>query len=168
MTQRRPPIPQHVKDLVWDRENGICQECGEPVEEREHAEYDHRPALSARQNRQEFPRSSPRHYVPNAHDPQWLRLLHGKKSGLPCHNKATFGDGVYRGDVSNAAKSKRIHKKWGAPKERTTSHGYALLKKADKPSESVRPKAKIRSRGFPQKSRKLRGRQSQDRPGGRA
>lgn len=155
--RRRPPTPQHVKDLVWDREKGFCEHCKQRVEERSHAEYEHRPALWLRARRMEFPPSSPRHYMPNANDPQHIQLLHGKKSGLPCHQLRTFGNGLDRGDVSNSARSKRILEKAFS---RTTAAGYSMLKSdREQPVAQERPKRKLQSRGFPPKgSRKIQSR----------
>lgn len=160
MTQRRPAIPQYIKDLVWDREDGICQACKDPIADRSHAEYDHRPALWVRDRRNEFPPTSPRHYVPNANDPAYIDLLHGKASGLKCHDLRTFGNGISRGDVKEAARSKRIIKKRQA---RTSKEGYALIARgeASPHTDEVSPrrrKRKLPSRPFPKGHRKLQGR----------
>lgn len=56
-----------------------------------------------------LPPHDPASYIPHANDPAKISLVHSKpKTGLDCHDVRTFGDGLNRGDVSNAAKTERV------------------------------------------------------------
>lgn len=87
----RPAIPPSIKDLVWHRSEGRCEECGEPILSRAHAEFDHRPALWARTRDASKSPRDPSAYTPHANDPAYIQVLHGRKSGIPCHRTRTSG-----------------------------------------------------------------------------
>lgn len=93
---------------MWAREKGVCQGCGGQIVERKFSIFDHRPALWARQRDETRPKSDPASYTPHANDPAYMVLLHNPQTTLfKCHDLRTFGDGIYRGDVTEAARLKR-------------------------------------------------------------
>jgi hypothetical protein len=143
----RPPIPARIKRLVWDRDRGHCTDCTGAIAKGDE-EYDHRPPLGLRLNDPEFPdEKDPRHYIPNANDPAFIFLKHGKKTVEDCHKKRTFGDGPQRGDVTEIARTKKglrkraekdkPRKRWGSRKIRSNpiipgSKKHYLAKKYSK------------------------------------
>lgn len=115
MSDRRPAISKAAKDIVWAREKGICQGCGKAIGERQFSVVDHRPALWSRQRDETRPKSDPASYTPHANDPAYMVLLHNPQTTLfKCHDLRTFGDGLYRGDVTEAARLKKRQEKEAA------------------------------------------------------
>jgi hypothetical protein len=161
--ERRPPIPESVKALVWDREGGVCQMCKAPVVDRSQCQFNHNPGLWVRRRNDNFKPSNPRHYIPNANDPNFIELVHSSQTSVEkCHNLQTFGNGVYRGDVTEAARTKRIIKKRAAEvaaKASNDNNGSARDERQQRPKMQSRPFAKQHrpmpgSRAHPSKQRK--------------
>lgn len=81
--RRRPSLPERVKRAVWERQRGICAECGKAIGSISFAEFDHRPPLWTRQRDDGT-------FEPPADDPDFLEALHGRKTLEACHSKRTF------------------------------------------------------------------------------
>lgn len=110
----RPPIPPSIRAVVWHRAGGHCAECGGKVLAGQGA-IDHRPALIMRGRVPGLKDTDPAAYIPHANDPDFLALVHDKRSGADCHDRRTFGDddkgGLRRGDLTENARSRDITEK---------------------------------------------------------
>jgi len=147
--QRRPPIPDSIKDLVWAREGGVCQICKAPIADRSQAQFDHRPPLSARPRNHQFKPTNPRHYIPHANADTYIELVHSAQtSAEKCHEQRTSGPlGMQmRGDTQNAARVKRIL-------DKQNGNGKAKPKMQSRPFDK-RKRPMPGSRAHPSKQRK--------------
>lgn len=149
----RPAISKTAREVVWHREKGICQGCGKPIgDEKYSGVINHAPALWSRQQDDSKPKSDPASYTPHANDPSYMTLLHNPQT-TPCkaHDLQTFGNGLYRGDVTEAARLKKALKKKTAREEAFRSR---LL--SPEPKEK---KAKVKAAKRPWPSRPFPKRQ---------
>lgn len=153
----RPPIPKPIAAVVWSRAQGHCERCKGRVMAG-HGEINHIPALAMRERVPGLADTDPAAYVPHANDINYMQLLHGEKSGLGCHKLRTFGDGLYRGDVTENARSREITAK-------ETEHHEAMRRKLLAPNEpeTEEPKSKwstgrkLQGRPFAKVKRPMRG-----------
>ena len=153
----RPPIPKPIAAVVWSRAQGHCAACKGRVIVGQ-GEIDHRPPLIMRQRVPGLPDTDPAAYIPHANEPDFLALVHGEKSGVGCHKLRTFGDGLYRGDVTENARSREITAK-------QTKHHEAMRRKLLAPNEpeTEQPKSKwstgrkLQGRPFAKVKRPMRG-----------
>jgi hypothetical protein len=124
----RPSTPEWLKALLWDRDKGICQMCGQPVEDRSQAQFNHQPPLWLRRRIFVWKETRPEHYIPNAHDPDHIFTVHSSAtSEEKCHDQQTHGNGLYRGDVKESARVKRIlDKRRNPPKKIAWAKGRKL------------------------------------------
>lgn len=110
----RPPIPPSIRAVVWSRAKGCCAECKSKVLAGQGA-VDHRPPLVMRGRVPGLSDTNPAAYIPHANDPDYLALVHDKRSGHKCHDNRTFGDddkgGLRRGDLTENARSREITEK---------------------------------------------------------
>jgi len=146
----RPPIPPSIRAVVWHRAGGHCAECGGKVLAGQGA-IDHRPALTMRGRVADLKDTDPAAYIPHANDPDFLALVHDKRSGADCHDRRTFGDddkgGLRRGDLTESARSREITEKQ-AEFRRTMLAKKGVEPDGTEPEPEIKPKRKIQGRGL--------------------
>jgi hypothetical protein len=154
VSDRRPAISKTAKEVVWQREAGVCQGCHEPIAPG-FAVVNHAPPLWVRKRDETKPKSDPASYTPHANDPAYMTLLHNPQTtACKAHDKQTFGNGVYRGDVTEAARTKRILKKRA---KEAAFRAQMLSNSESRPASRPKPK-----RQWP-KGRKMQSRPFQKR-----
>ena len=143
MGDRRPAISKTARDVVWHREEGVCQGCGEQIGDPKLAVINHAPPLWVRQRDETKPKSDPTSYRPHANDPAYMTLLHNPQT-TPCkaHDLQTFGDGLYRGDVTEAARLKRRQKREKKEREEAEFRAKILANSESEPASRPRFKKK--------------------------
>jgi len=154
---RRPAISKTAREVVWHRESGVCQGCREQIGDIKFAIINHAPALWVRARDESKPKSDPTSYTPHANDPAYMTLLHNPQT-TPCnaHDLQTFGNGLYRGDVTEAARLKKRAKK-EATKQQKEFCSKVLSTSKVSPTVAKKMKRKWPSRPFPKRLKPMKG-----------
>lgn len=154
MSDRRPAISKTAREVVWHREKGVCQGCGQAIEDGQYI-INHAPPLWVRQRDEAKPKSDPASYTPHANDPAYMTLLHNPQT-TPCkaHDLQTFGNGLYRGDVTEAARLKKSIKKREREKQEAAFRSMVLSGRDDIQRPKPKFKRKWPSRPFPKRKAK--------------
>jgi hypothetical protein len=92
----------------------------------EDTQLDHDPALGLRDTDDRFPRSDPRHWIPNANDPDYL--IYRKQDDD--HRVKTYirGEHGARSDISEMKRRRRIARKKLKPKRKWSSRPFQKRK----------------------------------------
>jgi len=163
VSDRRPAVSKTAKEVVWARENGVCQGCGVAIGDQPFI-INHAPPLWVRQRDETKLKSDPASYKPHANDPAYMTLLHDpQKTDCKAHDLQTFGNGLYRGDVTEAARLKRHQKREAKEREQADFRACVLSNSESRPA--YRPKLKRQwPKGRKLQSRPFQKRKHDDRP----